>query len=116
MNVEVSSPGATLALGLMFCKSNNASVAARLAIPNSHFMLEYVRADFILLRVVSRSLVVGETRRPPAPLMSKLPSADHVALYRGLARVYPLAHPAAHQRLHAARVAQLLQRPLRLRW
>ena len=32
VNVDVTAPGATLALGLMFLKTNNASVAGRLQV------------------------------------------------------------------------------------
>ena len=51
VNVSVTAPGATLALALFFLKSNNAAVAARLAIPDTHFLLDYVRPDFLLLHV-----------------------------------------------------------------
>ena len=42
VNIDVTGPGATIALGFMFMKSNNAAVAARLEIPTTHFLLSYV--------------------------------------------------------------------------
>lgn len=64
VNLDVTAPGATLALGLMFMKTNCEVVAARLAIPDTHFSLEYVRPDFILLRLVARSLILWDSVQP----------------------------------------------------
>jgi anaphase-promoting complex subunit 1 len=64
VNVDVTAPGATLALALMFLKTNNETVAARLKIPDTHFDLEYVRPDFILLRVLARSLIMWDSVSP----------------------------------------------------
>ncbi|KAJ7525602.1 hypothetical protein O6H91_17G058400 [Diphasiastrum complanatum] len=64
VNLDVTAPGATLALALMFIKTNDEAVASRLAIPDTHFSLEYVRPDFILLRVVARTLIMWDSVRP----------------------------------------------------
>jgi anaphase-promoting complex subunit 1 len=64
VNLDVTAPGATLALGLMFLKTNCEVVAARLAVPDTHFALEYVRPDFILLRLVARSLILWDSVQP----------------------------------------------------
>ncbi|XP_024523349.1 anaphase-promoting complex subunit 1 isoform X2 [Selaginella moellendorffii] len=61
VNLDVTAPGATLALALMFMKTNDHVVAARLAIPDTHFALEYVRPDFILLRLIARSLILWDS-------------------------------------------------------
>lgn len=63
-NVAVTAPGATLALGLMFMRTNNIAVAARLSTPDTHFLLEYVRPDFILLRVLCRNLILWDSIHP----------------------------------------------------
>jgi len=63
-NVAVTAPGATLALGLMFMRTNNTAVAARLSTPDTHFLLEYVRPDFILLRVLCRNLILWDSIHP----------------------------------------------------
>ena len=59
----MTSPGATIALGFMFMKSNNAAVAGRLEVPTTHFLLDYVRPDFLLLRVMCRGLVLWDSGR-----------------------------------------------------
>ncbi|SPQ95207.1 unnamed protein product (mitochondrion) [Plasmodiophora brassicae] len=73
-NVDVTCPGATLALGLMFLKTNNLHIANRLAPPETNFELESTRPDFLLLRVLSRSLVLWDSIRPSrAWLQSTIP-------------------------------------------
>ena len=64
VNIDITAAGATLALGLMFLKTNNASVAARLSIPDTNFLMEYVRPDYLLLRVVSKALVMWDDIKP----------------------------------------------------
>ena len=74
VNVNVTAPGATVALGLIFLKSNNQSVAARLALPETHFLLDYVRPDLLLLRVIARNLVLWDDVQPTTDwLNSQLP-------------------------------------------
>ena len=112
INIDVTSPGATLALGLMFfrwkdnffrekekkmtammkntlffvtrifshvflkvwsllrtwlefqcylfCRSNNARVAAWLDVPDSRFLLEFVRPDFLMLRTLAKGLILWD--------------------------------------------------------
>ncbi|KAK3245121.1 hypothetical protein CYMTET_45294 [Cymbomonas tetramitiformis] len=64
VNLDVTSPAATLALGLMFLKTNDVAVAGRLSIPDTQFALDYVRPDFILLRLTARSLILWDAIRP----------------------------------------------------
>ncbi len=64
VNTDITSPGATLALGLMFLKTNNRAIASRLGIPTTHFLLDYVRPDFLLLRVLSRNLIMWDEINP----------------------------------------------------
>ena len=42
----------------------NKSVAARLALPDTHFLLNYVRPDLLMLRVIARSLILWDDVRP----------------------------------------------------
>jgi anaphase-promoting complex subunit 1 len=44
-NLAVTAPGATLALALMFLKTNDAAVAAAFAVPASAYALDLVRPD-----------------------------------------------------------------------
>ncbi|KAH7677904.1 Anaphase-promoting complex subunit 1 protein [Dioscorea alata] len=58
INVDVTAPGATMALALIFLKTESEAVASRLSIPMTHFDLQYVRPDFIMLRIIARNLIM----------------------------------------------------------
>jgi hypothetical protein len=74
VNTDLTAPAATLALGLLFLRTNDAEVAARLALPRSSFLLDFVRADFVLLRVLARSLVLWDAVAPSSTwLASNVP-------------------------------------------
>ncbi|KAK9863020.1 hypothetical protein WJX84_009707 [Apatococcus fuscideae] len=64
VNLDVTSPAATLALALMFLKTNDVGVAAGFVIPDTHFALDYVRPNFILLRVLARALIMWDKLVP----------------------------------------------------
>ena len=64
VNVDITAPGATLALGLMYLKTMNAVVAEQLKVPGTHYFLDGVRPDFILLRTMSRNLVLWDDIAP----------------------------------------------------
>mmetsp|Transcript_19350 Transcript_19350/g.23231 ORF Transcript_19350/g.23231 Transcript_19350/m.23231 type:complete len:350 (+) Transcript_19350:285-1334(+) len=44
--------------------NRNKAIASSLALPDTHFLLEYVRPDFLLLRVVARSLILWNDVMP----------------------------------------------------
>lgn len=58
INVDVTAPGSTIALALIFLKTESEVVASRLHIPATHFELQYLRPDFIMLRIIARSLIM----------------------------------------------------------
>ncbi|ORY35597.1 hypothetical protein BCR39DRAFT_510961 [Naematelia encephala] len=60
----VTSPCATLALALMYLKSNRRDVADMLEIPQSAFALESVRPDLLLLRTFTRALIMWDEMTP----------------------------------------------------
>lgn len=64
INTSICAPGAILALGLMFVKSGNTSIASRLKLPDTHFLLEFVRPDFMTLLIISRSLILWNKVKP----------------------------------------------------
>lgn len=64
VNLEVTSPAATIALMLMFLKTNDAAVADMLVLPDTTFNLDFIRPSDILLRVVARSLILWDKIRP----------------------------------------------------
>lgn len=79
VNLDVTSPASTLALGLMFLKTNNAAVAGSFTVPSTRFALDLVRPDFIMLRVLARNLVMWDAVQPTSAwLSSQLPDIIQV--------------------------------------
>jgi anaphase-promoting complex subunit 1 len=75
VNTDVTAPGATLALGLIYMKTGNQTIASAVSLPDTHFLLEYVRPDFLLLRVVARAMILWENVLPSSDwIESQLPT------------------------------------------
>lgn len=51
INTHITAAGAIVALGLVYLKTNNRQVAAHLSLPSTHYELDQVRPDFLMLRV-----------------------------------------------------------------
>ena len=51
---------------MMYLKSNDVEVVKQLAVPETLFLLDYVRPDLLLLRVLCRSLVMWDSVLPNA--------------------------------------------------
>lgn len=64
VNIDVTAAGATLALGLIFLRSGNRNIASILQLPQTHFLLEYVRPDFLSLRVIAKALILWDDVKP----------------------------------------------------
>ncbi|KAI8808920.1 hypothetical protein BJ742DRAFT_255061 [Cladochytrium replicatum] len=64
INVDVTAPGACIALAFMYMKSNNAVVAQLVGIPQTRFDLDYIRPDIIMLRVLCTNLIIWDDIRP----------------------------------------------------
>ena len=47
-----------------YFRSNNARVAAWLEVPDSRFLLEFVRPDFLMLRTLAKGLILWDTIMP----------------------------------------------------
>jgi len=60
IDITVTSPGATLALGLMYLKTNNREIADMLEIPQSAYEADHIRPDILMLRVLARSLIMWD--------------------------------------------------------
>ncbi|KAF7732106.1 Anaphase-promoting complex subunit 1 [Apophysomyces ossiformis] len=71
VNLDVTSPAATIALGLMYLKTEDTQMAARMNILETRPYLNYVRPDFLLLRVVAKNLIMWSTIRPTEEWVSK---------------------------------------------
>ena len=64
VNVDVTGPGAILALGLMFHRTNNEAVAQWMTAPDSQQLLDSIRPDFLLLRTLARGLILWDQVLP----------------------------------------------------
>jgi anaphase-promoting complex subunit 1 len=64
INTDVTAPGAILALGLYFLRTNSTAAAARLQLPDTSVLIDTVRPDLMLLRVVARALILWDYVRP----------------------------------------------------
>ncbi|XP_075158873.1 anaphase promoting complex subunit 1 [Haematobia irritans] len=58
VNIDVTAPGATLALGLMFFNTDNKAVAEWMNPPNTRYLLDLVRPDLLLLRTIAHGLIM----------------------------------------------------------
>ncbi|GAA6069291.1 anaphase-promoting complex subunit 1 isoform X1 [Tachysurus ichikawai] len=59
INVDVTCPGATLALAMIYLKTNNRSIADWLKAPDTMFLLDFIKPEFLLLRVRRRVQMCG---------------------------------------------------------
>ncbi|BGP35109.1 Anaphase-promoting complex subunit 1 [Rhodotorula toruloides] len=90
-DVNVTSPAATVAVGLTYLRSERKDVAEMLEIPSTPRNLDYVRPDLLLLRTICRNLILWdqvakskdwvESQLPPflgseAAANAKTPDAD----------------------------------------
>ncbi len=64
INTSMTSPGASLALGLLYLRSGNETVANWLSLPNTHFELDRVRPDGLMPRVVAQALIMWDKVQP----------------------------------------------------
>uniref|UniRef100_A0A1D2AC28 Uncharacterized protein n=1 Tax=Auxenochlorella protothecoides TaxID=3075 RepID=A0A1D2AC28_AUXPR len=74
LDLGTSCPAATLALGLAHLQTDDAAAAARFAMPESLFELDFVRPQHLLLRVAMRALVMWSGITPAEDwVMQQLP-------------------------------------------
>lgn len=64
LNVHVTSAPAIVALGLMYLKSNNRQVATWFDPPETLALLDTVRPDFLMLRIISKSIILWDDILP----------------------------------------------------
>ena len=80
-NLDVTAPGGILGLALMYLQTGDRSIADCFASPRTAFDLDLVRPDFILLRMLARSLVMWSELRPTQEwLIAQLPPLIRVRL------------------------------------
>lgn len=64
VNADVTSPGATLGLGMLFFDTGNETVASWVTAPDTQNLLETVRPDFLLLRTLAKGLIMWSSIEP----------------------------------------------------
>lgn len=60
VNADVVSPGALIALTLIYLKTNDKRLSDRITIPDSSYSLGRVRPDHVYLRLITRSLIMWD--------------------------------------------------------
>uniref|UniRef100_A0A671WHV0 Anaphase promoting complex subunit 1 n=1 Tax=Sparus aurata TaxID=8175 RepID=A0A671WHV0_SPAAU len=73
INVDVTCPGATLALAMIYLKTNNRSIADWLKPPDTWFLLDFIKPEFLLLRTLARCIIMWD---------EILPNTDHYDLLK----------------------------------
>lgn len=61
VNTDAVSPGALMALTLIYMKTNDKRLADRLVIPDTLYSLDRARPDHVYLRLVARSLIMWDS-------------------------------------------------------
>lgn len=78
--LDRATAGATIALAMIFMKSNDKSIARRVDIPDTTAQFDYVRPDIFLLRTLTKHLIIWDRITPshawvranlPAPYRSR---------------------------------------------
>uniref|UniRef100_A0A8B9J9C8 Anaphase-promoting complex subunit 1 n=1 Tax=Astyanax mexicanus TaxID=7994 RepID=A0A8B9J9C8_ASTMX len=64
INVDVTCPGATLALAMIYLKTNNRSIADWLKAPDTMFLLDFIKPEFLLLRTLARCIIMWDEILP----------------------------------------------------
>ncbi|BFZ60471.1 Anaphase-promoting complex subunit 1 [Saitoella coloradoensis] len=61
--IGFSTPGAVVALALIWLKTSDANVAAKVDVPDTQSLLDSTRPDFLLLRVMAKNLILWDSVR-----------------------------------------------------
>ncbi|GIM09537.1 hypothetical protein Vretimale_13366 [Volvox reticuliferus] len=96
LNLSITSPAATVALALMYLRTNNAAIASRFQLPDTPFGLDCVRPDCITLRALGRALVMWNAIEPSEDwLETSMPPLLRSPLERLVDRVVGQLHGVA---------------------
>lgn len=84
VNIDVTAPGATLALGLMFFATGNEAVSHWMKPPDTSYLLDLVRPDLLLLRILARGLILWNDITPTNQwLQAQFPDSLRFDLKKG---------------------------------
>ncbi|OQR75333.1 anaphase-promoting complex subunit 1-like [Tropilaelaps mercedesae] len=64
INISVTSPGATLALGFIYHATENQNIASLMSVPETQYLLDTVQPDYLLLRTLSKGLILWSQVTP----------------------------------------------------
>ncbi|KAL8725914.1 MAG: hypothetical protein Q9166_007042 [cf. Caloplaca sp. 2 TL-2023] len=74
--LDKATAAATVAIALIYMKTNDVTLARKIDVPDTIHQFDYVRPDILLLRTVARHLIMWDHIRPDAAWMRKqLPPA-----------------------------------------
>lgn len=75
-DLNLTSPAATIALGMMYLKTERQSIADILTIPDTIASLNHIQPNFLLVRVLARNLIMWNKIKPNRFwLLGQVPSA-----------------------------------------
>ncbi|XP_076035625.1 anaphase promoting complex subunit 1 isoform X2 [Oratosquilla oratoria] len=99
VNIDVTAPGATLALGMIYFGSANKAVAEWMVAPDTPFLLDQVRPDFLLLRTIALGLIMWEDVVPSSAWMeSHVPPTVNTHVHRAGSQSTPgIDYESMHQ-------------------
>lgn len=69
--LDRTTAGATVALATIFMKSNDASIAEKIDIPDTAVQFDYVRPDIFLLRTLAKHLIMWDSIQPNGEWIQK---------------------------------------------
>ncbi|KAG6820526.1 hypothetical protein H0H93_015697 [Arthromyces matolae] len=73
-DINLTSPAATIALGLMYLRTERQDIADILAIPDTVQGLDRIQPSFVLIRTIARGLIMWDAITPTAEwLLSQMP-------------------------------------------
>lgn len=75
-DINLTSPAATIALGLMYLKTDRQTVADILMIPDTVAALNYIQPSFLLVRTIARNMIMWSDIKPTREwLLKQVPEA-----------------------------------------
>lgn len=87
VNTGVTAYGSALALAFMYMKTENKSVAAQLAVPDTLILLDSVRPDILMVRTLAKNLVLWDSVEPTVEWIEDAQVPEQLAkAYKALQR------------------------------
>lgn len=99
INVDVTAPGACIALALIYLRSNNSEILNRLSLPETLVQLDSIRPDLLIFKAVARTLIMWDAVEPtedwihaqiPAVVMKSLFTTEKTSQEQSKAKVQAL--------------------------